>query len=384
MKKNSIKILILILFYFPVFGQIKNDLTIDKLLGKVKSANYYEIKYGTNPETIFIKKNCYNENGMKLKYINFSEHSRFDSIVNVYDSKNRKTSKIEYKRTGSSGKIDLEKIIDTVFYEYNNCNEPKTIKTPKGDYKFTNKFDEKCNIIAETVQNNDEPKSTFFEFDKKERLIKKTLPEIVETFDYNDQNNTLTFIQYSPKLKVYYIKEVTHFNNKKRVILETTYQQVKLNNGISLATDSKNIPIDIQEKVLYNYNEQDKLISQIYLDGKNIKQLKVEYFYDENGNLKEEKCNKFEKFSYRKEYKYESNNKVEEKIFLPNQKKPEYQYLFKYNAKNLLIESKQLVDGDEYLTEYFYDNFDNKIEQRKLENRKLIETKFTKIEYFKD
>ena len=165
MKENTIITLIIIIFYFPVFGQIKNDLTIDKLLGKVKSAAYYQIKYGTKSETIFINKNCYNESGMILKYANFSERSRFDSIVNVYDSKNRKTSKIEYKRTGSFGKIGLKKIIDTMLYEYSDCNEPAITKNPKSNYKVTNKFDENCNIISETVLNNHQTQSTFFEFD---------------------------------------------------------------------------------------------------------------------------------------------------------------------------------------------------------------------------
>ena len=388
MKKNKLILLLTILLSYSTFGQLRTEVEKVKLFGKVKSILSYKVEYGEKTDTVLIKKEYYNENGMKLKYINFSEHSRFDSIVNTFDNKNRRTSKIEFKRTGSFGNIGKEKIIDTLYYEYNNkCNDPIIIKDPKGTYKVITKLDENCNIISETVIDYGRENSTTFELDKKGRVIKKVVSnlgekaDLYETFEYDDENNTSTNIQYSPKHNVYYLKKLTQFNENKKVVQVTNFQQVIMKDNIFVTSESQNVPDNIYKKVKYEYDGNNKLISELSFDGKNNELEKVENFYDETGKLKEEKHYQSGKLEIRREYKYENGKRVEEKTFLQNNKTPEFVKTQRYNDNGQIIEFMQLADGDKYSNQYVYDSFNNEIENKEHENGKLLRTKFTKIEY---
>ena len=111
MKKQTIILFSLMLLNYPIFGQIKTDLEKDKLFAKVKSIHKYKIEYGEKTDSVSISKEYFNVNGMKLKHINLSKSIRFDSIVNTFDKENRKTSKIEYTRSGNFNSIDHEKFI---------------------------------------------------------------------------------------------------------------------------------------------------------------------------------------------------------------------------------------------------------------------------------
>ncbi len=361
------------LISYPIFGQLKTDLVKDKLFGKVKSIHKFKIEYGEKTDSVLISKEYFNENGMKLKYINFSKSTKFDSIANTFDKKNRKLSKNEYTRSGNFNSIYREKFIETLFYQYNEkCDKPIVTKDSNSSYKVINKFDENCNLISETIIDKEKEKSTTFILDKKARITKKTFGylneklDLVETFAFDDKNNTLTNIQFSPKNNVYYIKEVTEFNTKNKIIQVTTFQQEILKNGILFAAESPNLPDNITKIIQYDYDNNDNLISEINFDGKNNELLKVNYLYDDKGELKEEKLFKEKKLEYRKEYKYENGKLLEEMQFLTNKKKPEYTKTFKYNDKKQIIKLLQLIDQDKYSTEYVYDSFNNEIQKNNL------------------
>ena len=142
----------------------------------------------------FFSKDYYNENGMNLKYIDFSEYSRIDSIINTYNKKNQILSKVEYKRISSLSSDDVENSIDTSIYEYNNkCNEPTKIKSSNRNYQISYIFDDKCRRVSETEIGRGRTQITNITYDSKGRIIKQTFtyeeekPDKVETYKYDDE-----------------------------------------------------------------------------------------------------------------------------------------------------------------------------------------------------
>ena len=389
MTRNTIILLIFTLFSFPIFGQTKTDVEKDKLFGKVKSVYSYKLEYGDKTDTISFNKEYYNENGMKLKYINFSEYSRIDSIVNTYDKKNRLLTKIEYESSRSLSSNEIEKSIDTTYYEYNNkCEDYAVLKNPKGTYQINYVFDENCRIISETEIGRGRTNTTINDYDQKGRVVKQTFtykgdkPDKLETYKYDDKNNTLTYVEYSPRYDVYREKTVTQFNKNNKVIQKTFYNVPTAGGSITFSEGSKSEPDQIHLVKKYEYQNDEKLIIETHLDEKNNELLKVEVFYDEKGELKEQKFYKMGKLDYREEYKYENGKRVGEKQFLPNKKTPEYVKTRKYNANKQLIEFVLFEDDNQFSNEYVYDSFNNEIEKKELKNGKLLNTEFTKIEYY--
>ena len=388
-KSTIILLFVLILFGFPIFGQTKTDVEKDKLFGKVKSVYWYKLEYGDKTDSVLFSKEYYNENGMKLKHINFSEYSRTDSIINIYNKKNKIITKIEYKSIPSLSSNAIEKNIETTYYEYNNkCDDYTVLKNPKGTYQINYVFDENCRIISETEIGRGETNTTTYDYDQKGRFVKQTFtykgdkPDKLETYKYDDKNNTLTYLEYSPSYDVYREKTITQFNKNNKVIQKTFFNLPTAGGSITFTTGSKGEPDQIHLIKKYQYDNDDKLIAEIHLNGKNNELIKVEVFYDEKGELKEQKFYKASKLEYREEYKYENGKIIEEKQFLPNKKKPEYIKIRKYNAKNQLVEFMLLEDKNKYSNEYIYDKFDNEIEKKELKNGKLVSTEFTKIEYY--
>lgn len=386
--KNTIIILSLI-FSYSAFGQEKTDVERDGLFGKVKTTFSFTAYYEKDKDTVFLTKNIYNENGMKLKYINFFEYSRTDSIINTYDKHNRIITKIEYESIPRLSSNEIDKNIDTTYYEYNSiCNEPITIKNPKGTYKIIYKFDKTCRIVSETETGRGRENTTETDYDPKGRMIKRTFtytgdkPDKLETYKYDDQNNTLTYVEYSPRYNVYREKTVTQFNKSNKIIQRTFFNTPTAGGGITFSTGSKSEPNQIHLIKKYQLDNNDKLTIETHLDEKNNELLKVEVFYDEKGELKEQKFYKLGKLEYREEYKYENGKRIEEKQFLPNKGNPEYVKTRKYNAKNQLVEYILFQDKNKYSIEYIYDNFDNEIEKKELKNGNLLNTEFTKIEYY--
>ncbi len=389
MTKNTIILLILTLFSFPTFGQTKTDVKKDKLFGKVKYTYSYKVNYENIKDTVFFSKNFYNENGMKLKYFGLPKRIGTDSIINTYDKHNRIISKIVYESSINYSSDQTEKSIDTTYYEYNNkCEDYTVLKNPKGTYQINYVFDENCRMISETEIGRGSTNTTSVEFDKKGRLIKQTFtylggkPNKLETYKYDDENNTLTYVEYSPRYDVYREKTITQFNQNNKIVQKTFLYEPTAGGEIIFKDGSKKEPDQIKLIRKYQYDSENKLIGEIHLDGNNNEIIKVEIFYDEKGELKEQKFYKMGKLEYREEYKYENGKRVEEKQFLPNKKTPEYIKTEKYNDNGQIIELIQLVEGDNYSNQYLYDSFNNEIEKNELKNGKLLKTEFTKIEYY--
>lgn len=386
MTKNTIILFLISLVSLSVLGQTKTDIEKSKLLGKVKSVHTYTVEYNTKTDTLFLNKEIYSEKGMLLKYYNFTEHTRFDSIVNTYDTQNRKTSKIEFKRTGRFGSIGKEKIIDTIYYQYNStCKEPIVIKTPNSTYKVSKQLDKNCNILSETELNNGKETTTLFELDAKGRITKKTFTnsgkkaDFYETFEYNDVNLTVTNTQHSSQQSIIYFKEITQYNANKKVIQVTTFKQETAN---ASTLKSPNTAPNLHKKVTYIYDAKDNLLNEIYFDENNNEIFKIESTYNDKAELIEQKRFKAGKLEFTKEYKYKNGKTTQEKKVLPNTTAPEYIKTYNYNNNGQLTELIQLVDGDKYTNQYIYDRFNNEIENKEFENDKLIKTKHTKIEYY--
>ncbi|OPB94515.1 hypothetical protein [Elizabethkingia ursingii] len=390
MKKYTTLSLILMLLSFPLLGQNKTDLEKNKLFGKIKSILSFKVNYGYKNDTILFSKEYYNENGMNMKYIDFSEYSKIDSIVNTYNKKNQLISKVEYKRVSSLSSDDVENSNDTSIYEYNNkCNEPTTIKSSKRNYQINYIFDDKCRRISETEIGRGRTQITQITYDSKERLIKQTFtyegekPDKVETYKYDDEKNTLTYLEYSPRYDVYREKTVTQFSNTQKIIQKTFFNMPTAGGSITFSKGSKNEPNQIYLIKKYQFNSDDKLIMETHLDGNNNELLKVEVFYDDKKELKEQKFYKNGHLEYREEYKYADGKRLEEKQFLLDNKKPQYIKTRKYNANGQLLEFILFEDNNRYSNKYVYDQFNNKIEKKELKNDKLLNTVFTKIEYYK-
>lgn len=387
--KNLFLLLVLLTTQIFVFGQTKTDVQKDKLFGKVKSTYTYEVNYKNHSDTTFFARNLYSENGMKLKYLNYYQYSRTDSIVNTYDKQNRIKTKIEYESIPSLSSNAIEKRIDTTYYEYNTkCDDYTVLKNPRGTYQINYVFDENCRIISETEIGRGRTNLTEKYYDPKGRVVKQTFtyngdkPDKLETYKYDDKNNTLTYLEYSPRYDVYREKTITQFNKNNKVIQKTFFNTPITGGSITFTTGSKNEPDQIHLIKKYQFDNDDKLLIETHLDGKNNELLKVEVFYDEKGELREQKFYKASKLEYREEYKYENGKRVEEKQFLPSRKKPEYIKTRKYNANNQLVEYILLQDKNKFSNEYVYDNLDNEIEKKELKNGKIISIKFTKIEYY--
>ncbi|MDR2230777.1 MAG: hypothetical protein LBE39_15020 [Flavobacteriaceae bacterium] len=389
MKKYTTLSLILMLLSFPLLGQNKSDLEKNKLFGKVKNIFSFKVSYGDKNDTIFFSKDYYNENGMNLKYIDFSEYSRIDSIINTYNKKNQILSKVEYKRISSLSSDDVENSIDTSIYEYNNkCNEPTKIKSSNRNYQISYIFDDKCRRVSETEIGRGRTQVTNITYDSKGRIIKQTFtyeeekPDKVVMYKYDDEKNTLTYLEYSPRYDVYREKMITQFSSTQKIIQKTFFNMPTAGGSITFSKGSKSEPNQIHLIKKYQFNNDDKLITETHLDGNNNELLKVEVFYDDKKELKEQRFYKNGHLEYREEYKYVDGKRLEEKQFLLDKKKPQYVKTRKYNANGQLLEFILFEDNNRYSNKYVYDQFNNKIEKKELKNDKLLNTEFTKIEYY--
>ena len=390
MKINKIIFFLLSMLSLSTFGQAKTDLEKEKLFGKIKSILTFSINYENEKDTIYNYKKYYHENGMEVKFVDFTSNTRFDSIVKTYDKENRIIKKIEYTRGKNFASKEKAKFEEALLYEYNNkCNKLSKIEDPNSNYKITYKFDDRCNIIAENKTENYKESSKTFEFDTKDRIIKETKSDVGEkadleqTFIYNDKNNTITKIQFSPKKNVYYSKEITLFNEKKKVLEIATYQDEELISGKSFGTESLTIPKNINSKVKYEYLN-DNLIKEINIDGNDNELSKIEYQYSKLGDLNEEKYYIKQKLVQKKEYIYENGKLIVEKRFLANKKNPDYIKTFIYNGDNQIKELITILeDGNKYSNEFLYDNFKNKIAEIIKDDGKIMTKKITKIEYFR-
>jgi len=408
MKKNTTILFILTLFSFQVFGQIKTDVEKNDFFGKVKTTLSFNVSYEGKIDTSYISKDFYNENGMKIKYIPFEKDYGYkpirgtDSISSIYDAQNKLIQNYDYywfRDNYDETKINRKlKTKNYVYYQI--CNKISSelitfhnITEDESDrdtipMKTTYRYDKECKVIYMEEIGSGRTKITENNYDYKGRIIKRTFtykgdkPNTLETYQYEDKNNTLTYVEYSPRYDVYRGKTVTQFNKNNKVIQKTFYNAPTAGGSITFSEGSKSEPDQIHLIRKYQYNSEDKLIGEIHLDGNNNELIKVEIFYDEKGELKEQKFYKMGKLEYREEYKYENEKKIEEKKILPKKKTPEYVKTRRYNDNGQLIELIQLVDGDKYSNEYVYDSFKNEIEKRELKNGKLLSTEFTKIEYY--
>jgi len=389
MKKHISLCYVLALFSFPLLGQNKTDLEKNKLSGQIKSIQSYKVSYDDKTDTIFFSKDYYDEYGMNLKFIDLSEYSRIDSIINTYNKKNQIISKIECQRISSLSSDQVTKSKDTTIYEYNNrCSEPTLIKSPNGNYQVSYLFDDKCRIISETEIGRGRTNITKVTYDSKERVVKRSFtyegekPDKVETYKYDDEKNTLTYLEYSPRYDVYREKTITQFSNTHKIMQKTFFNMPTAGGSITFTKGSKSEPDQIYLVKQYKFDNDDKLITETHLDSSNNELLKVEVFYDDKKELKEQRFFKNGHLEYREEYKYVDGKRLEEKQFLPDQKRPQYIKVRKYNVKGQLLEFILFEDNNKYSNEYVYDQFDNKIEKKEFKNGKLLNTELTKIEYY--
>jgi len=380
----------LVLFSFPVFGQNKTDLEKSKLSGKVKSIHSYRVSYGANTDTIFFCEDYYDENGMNLKFIDLSEYSRIDSVINTYNTKNQIISKIKYQRIPSLSSDQVEKNNDTTYYEYNDrCREAISIKSPNGNYQISYLFDDKCRIIAETETGRGTTNITNVIYDSIGRVVERSFtyegekPDKVETYKYDDEKNTLIYLEYSPRYNVYREKTITQFSGTNKIIQKTFFNMPTAGGSITFSKGNKSEPDQIHLVKKYQFNNEDKLIAETHLDGNNHELLKIEVVYDDKKELKEQRFYKNGQLEYREEYTYVDGKRLEEKQFLPDQRKPQYIKIRKYTVKGQLSEFILFEDKNTYSNEYVYDEFDNKIEKKEFKNGKLLNTELTKIEYYK-
>lgn len=393
MKRYSIILFIFTLFNLPLFGQIKNDVEKDNLFGKVKSIISYKLEYGEKTDSTLLWKVYYNENGMKLKQIIFSEDSKVESIVNTYDKKNRLLSKIQSESKRDLSTNEIEKSIDTIYYEYNNkCENYAVLKNPKGTYRINYTFDENCRISSETKIGRGNTHTITYEYDYKDRLIKRTLtylgekPDKEETFNYDDDNNTLTNIEFDLKNNAYLEKTITNFNKNNKIVQKKffliTAGRPLTTRRPSFSEKKEDEPVEIYLIKNYQYNKDDKLTTETHFDIENKEILKNLLFYDEKGELKEQKSYENGKLDYREEYKYENGMRVEKKNFLSDQKKPEYVLTFKFNNNKQIVEFAKLFNDNKFSNEFVYDKYKNVISDKRFENGKNLKTEFIKIEYY--
>ncbi|WP_433900250.1 hypothetical protein [Sphingobacterium puteale] len=390
MKKYTALFYLLVLFSSPVFGQNKTDLEKSKLSGKVKSIHSYKVSYGDKTDTIFFSKDYYNENGMNLRFIDLSEYSRIDSIINTYNTKNQIISKIKYQRIPSLSSDEVEKNNDTTYYKYNDrCSEATSIKSPNGNYQVSYLFDDECRIISETETGRGTTNITNVTYDSKGRVVERSFtyegekPDKVEIYKYDDEKNTLTYLEYSPRYDVYREKTITQFSGTNNIIQKTFFNMPTAGGSITFNKGSKSEPDQVHLVKKYQFNNDDKLIAETHLDGNNQELLKIEVVYDDKKELKEQRFYKSGQLEYREEYTYVDGKRLEEKQFLPDQKKPQYIKTRKYTVKGQLSEFILFEGENIYSNEYVYDEFDNKIEKREFKNGKLLNTELTRIEYYK-
>lgn len=390
MKKYTALFYLLVLFSSPVFGQNKTDLEKSKLFGKVKSIHSYKVSYGDKTDTIFFSKDYYNENGMNLRFIDLSEYSRIDSIINTYNTKNQIISKIKYQRIPSLSSDEVEKNNDTTYYKYNDrCSEATSIKSPNGNYQVSYLFDDECRIISETETGRGTTNITNVTYDSKGRVVERSFtyegekPDKVEIYKYDDEKNTLTYLEYSPRYDVYREKTITQFSGTNNIIQKTFFNMPTAGGSITFNKGSKSKPDQVHLVKKYQFNNDDKLIAETHLDGNNQELLKIEVVYDDKKELKEQRFYKSGQLEYREEYTYVDGKRLEEKQFLPDQKKPQYIKTRKYTVKGQLSEFILFEGENIYSNEYVYDEFDNKIEKREFKNGKLLNTELTRIEYYK-
>lgn len=406
MTKNTIVLLVLLLFSFPIFGQTKTDIEKDKLFGKVKSVTSYRVDYAEKTDTVLFSKVYYNENGMKTKYIPYEKDYGYkpirglDSTSFFYDKQNRLilNSTYEWFRDNyDEAKIDRKTKTENYIYDP-ICNQIASELTTflkltesgsdTTSMKVSYRYDKECRAIFMEEIGSGRTKITENIYDHKGRVIKRTFtykgdkPNTLETYKYDDENNTLTYVEYSPRYDVYRGKTVTQFNKNDKVIQKSFFNAPTAGGSITFSTGSKSEPDQIHLIKKYQYDNNDELLTETHLDGKNNELLKVEVFYDEKGELKEQKFYKMGKLDYTEEYKYENGKRVEEKQFLPNRKKPEYIKTRKYNANKQITEFVLFENDNQFSNEYVYDSFNNEIEKKELKNGKLLNSEFTKIEYY--
>lgn len=389
-------ILSIIICFFPyyIFAQQKTDLEKDELNGKIKSI----YAFNTNAEgTVPYSKTYYNENGMKTKFISLYRTSETDSIEYHYDDRSRLIKEIEYRVIYS--RSDDEFIgtrTDTTFYQYENpsCDKPTEKIKKFGDENkpFNDKFiyDEKCRVIQHIQSGGSaETKITEKTFDNKNRLIKKTLtykgkkPDIVETYDYNDQDLTMVYLEFSARYNVYREKEFVRYNEANKKTEHFFYYQPKWGSSITFTDGYIREPDSVYLIKRYVYDDNNKLTKEIHLDGQNKEILKVDVFYDEEGVLQKQCFYRNGIPAKVEEYTYINDELTEEKIYIGNEKELAHTKTWKYDESgNLLEYTLTEKDGGKFLYQYIYDTHGNEREKRKLTNENLIETLFTEIEYY--
>ena len=107
------------------------------------------------------------------------------------------------------------------------------------------------------------------------------------------------------------------------------------------------------------------MITETHLDGSNNELLKVEVFYDDKRELKEQRFYKNGHLEYREEYKYVDGKRLEENNFYLIRKAPICKTR-KYNTNGQLLEFILFEENNWYSNKYVYDQFNNKIEKKEL------------------
>lgn len=402
---KKITILFLIFLQCHVFAQSKTDVEKEGLKGKVKTTLSYKISVDKKSDTLFFSKIDYNKNGMKQKYVPFENDYGYqpmrgmDSITYAYDSQNRltRTSEYEWFKNDSDNSKEIRESTDTFIYN-DKCNEPMSqttvIKTKSKDinktetWKVAYQYNSKCNMTFMEEIGRGRTNTTLYTYDSKDRVTKRTFtyedekPDKLETYQYDDAKNTVTYLEYSPRYDAYREKTITQFNTNKKIIQKTFFNAPTNGGSITFKTGSKTESNQIYLIKKYDYNSDNQLQSEIYLDGNDKELVKVEVFYNDKKELKEQKFYKNGKLEYREEYQYSNGNRLEESQFLPNKKSPEYIKSRKFNSDNQLTEFVLTEGKNKYSNLYIYDEKGNEVEKQELKNGKLVNTEFTKIEYY--
>lgn len=402
---NRTTLLFLLILQFHAFAQTKTDLEKEGLKGKVKTTLSYKITADKKSDTLFFSKISYSKNGMKEKYLDIENDYGYkpirgiDSTTYAYDTKNRlsRSSEYEWFKDDNEGAKEYRESTDTFIYD-EKCSDiatqtttikKKSKKESSTDtWIVTYRYNTNCKMTFMKEVGRGRTNTTLIHYDSKDRIIRRTFtyedekPDKLETYDYDDPKNTVTYLEYSPRYDVYREKTKTQFNANKKIVQKTFYNAPTAGGSITFTKGSKTEPDQIYLIKNYGYNNDHQLQTETHLDGNNKELVKVEVFYDAKKELKEQKFYKNGQLEYREEYQYSNGNRLEESQFLPNKKSPEYIKSRKFNAANQLTEFVLSEGKNKYSNIYIYDKNGNEIEKRELKNGQLENTEFTEIEYY--
>ena len=340
------------------------------LLNEDNSLNYLEKIQETENEYIYYQKNGetkkYNANGflVEIQDVNGNKttfsRSENNQILEIKTTDNQKY-KIFYNENGFISRIQNEKSGKEYKYFYENKKIKKVISPEKLSYQYV--YEKENELLTKFIKPDGSYTAYFHEEKDKNQNILTTSTEneegFRENFDFYPEEKITIYTNHDGEQTVYYFNEngkTTKITDSSENVQENEYDSKgnlisQTNNNILtkfIYDDNQNIIKqeitdynDETSTVITNHYQYDNFgnITQ-FVDGDGIT---YDYVRDSRGNLKNYKVNNVNLIS------------------------------FEYDESGLITKITELIDeiaGNYKITEYLYDENQNKI-QEKTENKQI-------------